>query len=373
MAEQADFIKQAEALSRQTWEAWARQWQAGMAVPGKATGDSGPWGVQHPGASSEQSIKRGLDSFASYLDWLQRAATAGVEQGGTGSWESLRSLFTQAPMAQQPFAQPFLGLFPSAPAWPPLPPNPFAVAGAAPQDLLQPWLALLSQGFNQGGGDWRGALQTPAFGYTREQQQEQQALLLAMLDHQQASQRYQALLLRAQQQGAERLQRKLAEPGRQVESLKALYDLWVDAAEEAYAEIALSDEFREVYGAQVNTQMRVRQLQQRQIERACREFGLPTRSDIDSLGRRLQELRRELRSANGKPRGQQAQAIDDPEQPAGEPRSASAAPKSTAVKTSIRKSYKTSGPAAPGRPPGGGKSPARAASKAAVPASRKRR
>ncbi|MEI7037006.1 poly(R)-hydroxyalkanoic acid synthase subunit PhaE [Fulvimonas yonginensis] len=141
----------------------------------------------------------------------------------------------------------------------------------------------------------RGLLNTPAFGYTREQQAEQQALLRAMLDHQQASARYQQLLARAQAEGAERLQRKLAEPGFQAGSLKAMYDLWVDAAEEAYAEIALSDEFREAYAAQANTQMRLRQLQQRQVEQWCREMGLPTRSEVATLGQRLQELRRELR------------------------------------------------------------------------------
>jgi class III poly(R)-hydroxyalkanoic acid synthase PhaE subunit len=141
----------------------------------------------------------------------------------------------------------------------------------------------------------RGLLDTPAFGHTREQQAQQQALLRALLDHQQASARYQELLARAQAQGAERMQRKLAEPGFQADSLKAMYDLWVDAVEEAYAEIALSDEFREAYAAQGNTQMRVRQLQQQQVEQWCREVGLPTRSEVATLGQRLQELRRELR------------------------------------------------------------------------------
>lgn len=373
MASQPDFMKQAEAFSRQAWEAWARQWQAGAAVSGKPPVDAHPWSGQHPGASAEQSIKRSLDSFTSYLDWLQRAATSGMEQGGDGGWEGLRNLFAQAPMAQQPFAQPFLGLFPPSPAWP-FAAAPSAAAGATPLDMLQPWLAQLQQGL--GAGDWRSALQTPSFGYTREQQQEQQALVLAMLDHQQASQRYQHLLLRAQQQGAERLQRKLAEPGRKVASLKALYDLWVDAAEEAYAEIALSDEFREVYAAQVNTQMRLRQLQQQQIERACRELGLPTRGDVDSLSRRLHELRRELRRGNDEPRDRGALAATDAGSQPVERQAAPAAERKTAVKTSISKPAKM--PASPkkaaARPAGGrGTSTARATSKPAAPAPRKRR
>jgi len=112
--------------------------------------------------------------------------------------------------------------------------------------------------------------------------------------------RYQSLIQQANAQGFERLQAQLAEMAstdKQVDSLKGLYDLWVDAAEECYAQIALSSEFKQVYGAMVNAQMRVRQLQQQQLEAACRELGLPTRSEVTALGKRLQELRREVRSA----------------------------------------------------------------------------
>jgi polyhydroxyalkanoate synthesis regulator phasin len=99
----------------------------------------------------------------------------------------------------------------------------------------------------------------------------------------------------------QKLQDKLAEhaePGRQIESLKALYDLWVDAAEEAYAEIALTDEFREAYGAMTNSQMRMRSLQQQQTEQLCQQWGLPTRREMDTLGERLQQVRREVRATH---------------------------------------------------------------------------
>jgi polyhydroxyalkanoate synthesis regulator phasin len=140
----------------------------------------------------------------------------------------------------------------------------------------------------------------PAFGQDREQQMQRQALASAVLESMQASARYQALIQRANTQGVQKLQDKLAEhaePGRQIESLKALYDLWVDAAEEAYAEIALSDEFREAYGAMANSQMRLRSLQQQQAEQLCQQWGLPTRREMDTLGERLQQLRREARAS----------------------------------------------------------------------------
>ena len=52
-----------------------------------------------------------------------------------------------------------------------------------------------------------------------------------------------------------RFESKLAEreePGRQLGSVRALFDLWVDAAEEAYAASALSLEYRKAYGELVN-------------------------------------------------------------------------------------------------------------------------
>lgn len=138
------------------------------------------------------------------------------------------------------------------------------------------------------------------------------------------------------------MQRKLAEPGFQVDSLKALYDLWVDAVEEAYAEIALSDEFREAYAAQGNTQMRVRQLQQQQVEQWCREIGLPTRSEVATLGQRLQELRRELRRMQAAGRGM----ADDVSVKTSKPRS----PVKPAARAKARPAAKTSPRRAPRKP-----------------------
>lgn len=196
-----------------------------------------------------------MDGLKSYLDWMQQLAAAMPGQRAHG--------------------------FPPMPSFP-------------------GWLAPGSASPPPGLDALRELLDTPAFGYGRVQQAKQQALVSAMLDHQQASARYQQLIAHAQVGGAERLQRKMAEPGFSgTPSLKAMYDLWVDAVEEAYAEIALSDEFREAYAAQANTQMRVRQLQQQQVEQWCREVGLPTRSEVATLGQRLQELRRELRRMQG--------------------------------------------------------------------------
>ena len=141
-------------------------------------------------------------------------------------------------------------------------------------------------------------LQMPAFGPAREHQERWQALAAAMLDLQQKNDDYSQLMLEAGRDAFERFERKLAErsePGRQLQSARALFDLWIDAAEEAYAEIALSPRFRRVYGDLVNAQMRVRAGVQGEIERMGSLFGLPGRTEVDAAHRRIAELERQVR------------------------------------------------------------------------------
>ena len=128
--------------------------------------------------------------------------------------------------------------------------------------------------------------------------EEVQKLMQAQLDFQQREGAYNALMMKALQRAYGVFQDKLAEreePGRQLTSARALFDLWIDAAEEAYAQVALSPEFREVYGAYVNAQMRLRNGMQREVEQACAAMGMPTRTEVDAAHRKIAELERVLR------------------------------------------------------------------------------
>ena len=304
MADQpTDFLKDYQALAQQSWDAWTRYLQQQPAAVS-------PFAPPSSNTRADDFMTRSMAGAKAYADWLRSAATSGLGQGGDDWQRQMQSLF--AGMGGQPFTQAFAGL-----------------DSASAQSFFQQWqhwmqaqnglgaipgLAGMS-GFsampnfnampNFGGMPNFGAMPgfgdtTAAFGFTRERQLQQQALAAAMREYADMASRYQSLIQQANAQGFERLQAQLTEMAstdKQVESLKGLYDLWVDAAEECYAQIALSAEFKQVYGAMVNAQMRVRQLQQQQLEAACRELGLPTRSEVAALGKRLQELRREVRSA----------------------------------------------------------------------------
>jgi class III poly(R)-hydroxyalkanoic acid synthase PhaE subunit len=159
-------------------------------------------------------------------------------------------------------------------------------------EAAQPYL----DAWRKEGSTWLGM---PTFGIGREHQQRWQKLAQAQLDYQQHEAAYNALMLRSSQRAYELFEQKLREreqPGKQLTSARALFDLWIDAAEEAYAQTALSPEFRAAYGARVNAQMRLRQAVQGEVERTSALFGMPTRSDLDAAFRKIADLERSLRN-----------------------------------------------------------------------------
>lgn len=175
-------------------------------------------------------------------------------------------------------------------------------------EAAKPWLAALQQERNS----WLGM---PAFGVGRERQERLQKLAAAQLDYQAQSDAYNALMLKAGEDAIAIFDGKLAacsEPGRQLTSPRALFDLWIDAAEEAYAAIALSREFRKAFGRMVNAQMRLRAGVQREVELAAAELGMPTRTEVDAAHRKITELERALRRMRDVIGGRQATGSPSP-------------------------------------------------------------
>ena len=180
--------------------------------------------------------------------------------------------------------------------------NPFpemfkAMRGHGQQGLDQ-WIEDASpflDAWKREAGSWLGM---PAFGFAREHQERWQALAQAQLDYQQQNAAYNALMLKSSQLAYEVFEEKLNERSatdKKVTSARGLFDLWIDAAEEAYAEIALSPEFRAVYGRLVDAQMRVRGGVQREVEQMAGSLGMPTRTEVDAAHRKIAQLEREMR------------------------------------------------------------------------------
>jgi len=163
---------------------------------------------------------------------------------------------------------------------------------------LDQWLYSVQPVLDMLTGTGRGWLNTPGLGFTREHQARLQALVAAQLELQHASRAYQELMFNASQAAFQYFEQRLARlaaEGRKIETPRALFDVWVDAAEDAYAEVALSLEYRSAYGNLINAQTRLRAGIQTEVEHFCAQFGMPTRSELDGAHRKIVELEREVR------------------------------------------------------------------------------
>jgi len=167
---------------------------------------------------------------------------------------------------------------------------PFAgAAGAMPFPTMSPGAS----------AELRGALDSVPLGLMREHQERRQAFVRAQLDFSSAFERYNAVLSQIQRDGLQRFESKLKDhsaPGKQLESARALFDLWVDASEEAFAEAANGAEYRHAFAEFTNAQMRLRQCGQALMEQQLRALGLPSRDELDSAHKRAYEMQKELRA-----------------------------------------------------------------------------
>jgi len=140
-------------------------------------------------------------------------------------------------------------------------------------------------------------LDTPALGYLRESQERMQALSQKFLDYQETMLAYKLAFAKMGQRSVQALQARMLELSSKNEdpitTIRGMYDLWVDVSEEIYSEFAMTDEYQVVYGDLVNALMKLRQGMNELAEQGYKAMHLPTRSDMDALQRRQQELRRE--------------------------------------------------------------------------------
>lgn len=275
----SDWLGQWQAFARQYSNAWqdlARNATA-TAAPAPTPPGFEAWSRMFPAQGAQaETVERLVESARGYAAFLQSTLGALAGAQGAPAWsEAVLRGFSPDAATQAAFTPPFAAIA-----------DAFGTA-------MQP---------GSGTAELKNWLNLPAFGLMREHQEHYRDSALAWIDYQEQHKRYGTLMMKAARRGFELFEGKLSEreqPGRQIDSLRGLYDLWVDAAEEGYAEIALSTEFREVYGALVNAQMRVRSQVAREVERVATELGMPTRSEVDSIGERLQALRREVRAAAG--------------------------------------------------------------------------
>lgn len=282
-----------ESMARQYWNLWGDALRQGAGAAAPHTPDWRQavdwWSQLVPGGNHQVDdvVERFNQQARHWYGQMQQVAAQFA--GRDHSAADIRQAWQQAlgmPGDQHPQHNPFAELF-------------RAMQGSG-QSGMDGWMEQARpyiDALQREGSRW---LHAPTFGLHREQQERWQQLALAQQDYQRQQGEYNALMLKATQRAFGLFEQKLeahAEPGRRITSARGLFDTWIDAAEAAYAEVALSPEFRSVYGALTNAQMRLRQSVQREIEQICGLFGMPTRTEVDSAHRKIVELERKLRRA----------------------------------------------------------------------------
>lgn len=280
-----------EALAKQYWNAWSDMMR-GAAVPSAPA----------PGAASAaQGWHNAVDGWSKLVHGGREEINTAVERFNAQA----RGWYGQMQQVAAQFAGQDSNAAEVARAWKqamgaagenPFPEMFRSMRGQGQQGLEQ-WIEDASPYLDSWRRESTSWLGMPAFGFAREHQERWQKLAQAQLDYQERNSAYNALMMKAAQSAYELFEDKLLEreePGRQLTSARALFDLWIDAAEEAYAQIALSPEFRQVYGELVNAQMRLRNAIQKEIEQVNGMLGMPTRTEMDGAHRKIAELERAL-------------------------------------------------------------------------------
>jgi hypothetical protein len=164
-------------------------------------------------------------------------------------------------------------------------------------DFQMPWSA------GPGGAGVHAAPmeQSPAFGPSREHQQRWQRTAEAWRRIDEARRRLQRLWSDALSEAATAFTARLGPAHAAAlnpEAVRKLYDVWIECAEEAYARAAHGEAFCAALSEFVNASSQWRREVQASIEQSAKLLDLPTRSEINTLTRRLRSVEEQLRAAS---------------------------------------------------------------------------
>lgn len=137
----------------------------------------------------------------------------------------------------------------------------------------------------------------PGLGPLREQQEIWQGLVNALSDYQRLSGEMAKVMAKVHSDTLDLLARRSLEQanaGQPVTGSRALHDLWIECGEATYARVAQGDAYCRLQADLCNAGVRVQSHQQQLLERWLKQLDLPTRSELNTLHHRVQELKKRL-------------------------------------------------------------------------------
>ena len=291
--------------SREFWENWRKQMAQLAQSAGAPSRMNNPWNVGNPFGSFG-----GGNAFGQMPDPFGFASAFQPRNPMQDAMDQMNSTSAQWMSKMSELASHFIDQTPSSAdvrkQWE-------SMFGGAGQDGFNQMFNVMQNAGHQDFSAWLdqvqpflatfrispdSSLDVPAFGLMREHQERWQQLTKWVEEYREAAGKFAMLLGEINRDAMGQFEKNLEDrrlQGKVIDSTRALFDVWVDAAETAYEKTALSEDYRKAYGEMVNAQMRVRLAVQNEIERVTAAIGIPGRSEIDAAYRKITQLDREVR------------------------------------------------------------------------------
>ncbi len=143
-------------------------------------------------------------------------------------------------------------------------------------------------------------LNMPGVGYNREIQEKIQKNTLLFKNYQKVNDEYNKAMSTVGVEALEKLKIRLANLSKQdekLDSLRQIYNLWVDCNEEAYAEYVFSEEYSLLNGRLVNSLMEYKGHHTELMDELFSDMNIPSKKELEGLLVSQQGFRRKLKKA----------------------------------------------------------------------------
>jgi poly[(R)-3-hydroxyalkanoate] polymerase subunit PhaE len=140
-------------------------------------------------------------------------------------------------------------------------------------------------------------LSIPALGYTRESQEQVQEGMRYWVEYEEALRKYTTVFAKVGVRALDLFQRKFLEAAsseQRPDTVRALYDQWVDCAEKAYAEVVSTGEYEELSAAVINSSMALKRHGQLMVDEMLSAMNMPSRRELNTAHERIHRLNREV-------------------------------------------------------------------------------
>ncbi len=200
-----------------------------------------------------------------------------------------RAFMEGAQSLQQPFTQMWGTMFAGSPFGGPMAAG---APGAAPGSGTPgaDWMQSMARSF--------GISDAPALGLTRQHQESMQRMQHLTSQYFEQQSRLAGLWNNIIGEALKKLGERVAEQlrnGVAIDSPKKLYDLWIESAELVYAKAAHTPEYAKAQADIGNTVAKLRTAQREQVEVITKQLDLPTREELNTVHKRIKDLKTELR------------------------------------------------------------------------------